>query len=272
MSEKPNKDPVNYPWCEHRIPVDEPVGWCVGRLKLWCKATYEEIWVAHQYAGPDDDECEGASDVPEGSTWSRWAIDGPHEKVLLSPALPDRSVVVEPEFPFKLTAGAKARIFVRVPLWVQMTIAGVSNGKLLDLPTAVLSNTWFGSFTSGELCYWTSSRARRQIDPEVFEPSLVICPVEITNLAKEGLHIEKLSLHMEGLSLFIHRGQLWSDETKISYKGLNEVSQIDLSGVAPMEIADAPRITAPRVPLKKGFAATSFRSLKDLPGLGLLIK
>ena len=153
-----------------------------------------------------------------------------------------------------------------------MTIAGASNGKLLDLPTAVLSNTWFGSFTSGELCYWISSRARRQIDPEVFEPSLVICPVEITNLAKEGLHIEKLSLDMEGLSLFIHRGQLWSDETKISYKGLNEVSQIDLSGAAPMEVADAPRITAPRVPLKKGFAATSFRSLKDLPGLGLLIK
>ena len=83
------------------------------------------------------------------------------------------------------------------------------------------------------------------------------------------MQVEKICLRVGSLSLFYDDTQLWSDETKIFYKGKSESSQIKVSGVPPSEAPSAKLIASPRKPEKHSVVAKTFASLIDLPGLGI---
>jgi hypothetical protein len=228
--------------------------------------------VAFVRADSDEAATEAPNALPENITWSRWALESACQEIRLVPLFPDRPVVVKPESAFRVTTGAQARIYVRVPLWVRIEPAIPESMPLVEIPTIVLSNTWFGTFTNGELCYWISSGARMQIEPDPSRPFLAICPIQIINRADEELYVEKLCLRVGKLSLFNQGGQLWADETRIIHKGGDEASRIEISGRAPREAGEAELVSPPREADKNGFAARTFTTLKDLPGLGALVK
>ena len=249
-----------------------PQAWTIGPLRLWSKRVAKEIWVAFVHAEADTDEGVSPSLLPEKLDWSRWALASEADEIRFVPLFPDRPVVVKPEAAFRVTKEAQARIYVRVPLWVRVESAGADSVPLAEIPTAVLSNTWFGTFTSGELCYWISSGARMQITPDYSRPYLAICPIQIINRADEELYVEKLCLRVGRLSLFNQQGQLWADETKVIFKGSNDASRVEVSGTAPVEAGGAVLVSSPREAGTSGFAAKTFTTLKDLSGLGALIK
>jgi Protein of unknown function (DUF432) len=259
-------------WGQHQIDTDVPQAWTIGPLRLWCKRVAKEIWVAFTHTEADAEEGDQPALLPENIDWSRWALAGEADEIRFVPLFPDRPVVVKPESAFRVTKEAQARIYVRVPLWVRVESAGDESVPLAEIPTAVLSNTWFGTFTSGELCYWISSGARMQIEPDHSRPYLAICPIQIINRAEEELHVEKFCLRVGRLSLFNHQGQLWADETRINFKGNHEASSIEVSGTAPPEADGAVLVSAPRETDTSGFAAKTFTTLKDLSGLGAFLK
>lgn len=258
-------------WGEFPLPSEVSNRWELGPLQLWCKIVHDDFWIAYQHQKSEKEAEEGRVEPPE-EAWSRWALKEAYERIRISPLFPDLPVVVKPEAPFILTPRAGAKVYVRCPLWIRLELAGKDNLTIKEIPAVVLSKTWFGEFTDGELCYWISSAARRQIEVDPDRPFLAICPIQITNQSEEELIVEKICLRVEGLSLFDSEGQLWAGKTKIAYRGSNILSQVEAAGKPPAEASKGKLITPPRNPAGKKFAEKTFASLKALPGIGLFLE
>ena len=268
MAKKEIENLINKNWGVFEIALDKLYSWKIGDLNVWCRKGTGEIQIAHQYSDSTVDNQE-LIEPPEDISWSRWALKKDKIEIQLSPQLPDRPVVVKPESSFRIIIGAQAKIYIRVPLWLRINLSTKPSEKLLEIPAVVLSNTWFGTFFEGELCYWISTGARRQIEPDANRPYLAICPIQLINNAEEELLVEKICLRVANLSLFSDGVQLWSDETNVFYKGGNGISQVKASGVPPKEARSAKLISSPRNPKKKSLAMKTFASIRELPGLGV---
>lgn len=258
-------------WGEHEIPLKKIKNWSIGDLNLWCKRTKDEIQIAYSKISGDNIKETEINEPEENISWSRWALKKEHPTIQLVPLLPDRPVVVKPESPFKLNKGIHARVYIRVPIWIKINLTTRESVTLFEVPTVVLSNTWFGTFFEGELCYWISSGIRREIEADPTRPYLAICPIQLMNKSDNDLVVEKICLRVSNLSLFFDKKQLWADETKVTYKGEQSTSQIVFTGKPSAEAKAVELISSPRNPVKKSIVAHTFASLKDLPGIGILI-
>lgn len=255
------------PWGEHAIPSGEPLTIQLGPLALWARTAADEVWLAHAPGDGTRADPEPAAEPPPAEGWIRWAVPGGTDRISLSPLFPSRPVVAEPELSFRLLPGAEARVFVRVPLWARVWVAAGEERTLTEIPTVVLSDTWWGGFTEGELCYWLATTARRQVPPEVFAPHLAVCPLHLSNRSGEELEVERLALRVAHLSVFSDEGRFWADETRVRYRGEDHGSEIEVAGRPPGEAPSAVRVTGPRSPVSRGFRARTFARLKELPGL-----
>jgi hypothetical protein len=253
-------------WGHHRLPGDAPSTLQIGLLWIAAQLRGDEVWLAHGRAEPGEPT---SAAPPEDSDWSRWAASGAMEGLDILPLPPDRPLVLQPERPFHLLPGANARIYVRVPVWVQVRVPGPRGSLLQEIPSLVLSDTWWGTFTEGEICYWLHIMARRAAPPEIFLPDRILCPVDLSNQAREELPVEKILLRCQHLSVFKGEGCLWSDEVKIRYKGEEVGSVLEMSGTAPPEAAGATLVSPPRTPPAKGFTARTFARIRGFPGLGM---
>ncbi len=247
-------------WGEFKVKEGQVLWRKFGALNIWCRYEGREIHIAYSY----DAQNEPSNDVP----WSRWASITAPPRLHITALFPDRPVVVKPVSPFWLLKSSQARIYVRIPIWIQVERIDRMAVKLIEVPSVVLSKTWFGTFMEGEACYYISSGVSQSPKPDSSKPQLVICPIKLHNGSQEDLLIEKICLRVDNLSMYYDGHQLWSDETKVDYKGNRDMSQIKHGKLPPEESPNAKRISAPRVPMEKSFMTKTFASLKELPGLG----
>jgi len=276
-------------WSEHELASGEPKRFPVGPLLVHAVFRKDEIWIAHDrredvtlpgrvmepatLRSPARSGSGGgeAPDPPEegDAEWTRWALPRERSGIRLTPVFPDRPLVVEPEQPFHLVQGARARVYIRVPLWVRVELPDPGTTTLTEIPTTLLSDTWFGEVTEGELAYYLPTSARRSLSPELFEPDRVICPLQLSNRSAEPLAVEKIALRVSHLSVYRRGRELWANETRVRYEGEAVGSSIEMSPTAPEEAPDAERMSQPRQPLERSFTARTFSRLKHVPGLGL---
>lgn len=245
-----------HPWGSHDVPDGAELDLEIGPLSLALRRAQGELRArVERHGEPEND-----------GRWTRWAAD--LERVTLTPTHAARPLVVEPDDPFWLVKGSEARIYVRVPVWVRLE--GHVDGEthsLLHLPSAVASDTWWGTLAEGELCYWLPTRARRVLEASDILPHLVICPLQLVNHSEADLHVEKIALRVAYLSLFAHGEGLWSDETRVVYIGDAEGSRIEMAGSAPVEAPGASLLTPPARPMARGFRARTFRRLRSIASL-----
>lgn len=266
--QKLETDALARPWGAHAIPRDESLAVELGPLLLRVRRRADEIWLAPapgDWSGtrrPRD----SASSADE-EEWTRWPVPEGTDGIRLAPVFPPRPVVVHPEHPFRLLPGTRARIFVRIPLWVRVETDDSDPKTLTEVPTVVLSDTWWGSFTEGELGFWLPTTARRRVPREVFAPHLAVCPLRLVNQSDEELPVETIAFQVAHLTLFSDEGRFWGDESRVRYRGRDEESRIDMSGKPPGEAPGAVRVAAPREPPPRGLRAKSMARLRALPGL-----
>ena len=268
-------------WGNYKMPGTTPVEWRVGALELWIRTHADELWIYYQHddaraAGikapspaqaPQESAAPGnAPEISADVNWRRWTLQKSYEKLRILPVFPDLPVVVKPEYPFRITPQVKTRIYVRVPLWARIQLGETI---ITEIPTVILSKTWFGSFTDGELCYWISSAARKAITADIARPYMAISPINIMNRSSDELLVEKICHRVKELPLFESNGQLWSSETTAKYRGVNEGSEIEVSTKAPSDAAKSQRFMPPREKSNKSFTAKTFSTLKELPGFDL---
>lgn len=254
---------------------DQPSWTDFGSVRVWLRRPVREFAIAYRYLESADDE-EVKSKEPKEYTvsesdWLRWAVESDNRKVNIVPILPDLPVVVRPNAVFRVARGVTAKIFVRVPVWINIEFdTSGSESFSHQVPSRSAVKAWSGSSTEGELCYWVSTSARREVREEMFRKHLAICPVNITNESSDELLVERLTLRVPHLSLFLAEDQLWSDETQVFFQGGGKVSRVDVTGVPPAEAEDAESVASPRQAVLESFSARTFSRIKDLPGFGLI--
>lgn len=240
----------------------------VGPLRLWLRGVENELWLAFDRKSHDGSDL--PDEPPEDAEWSRWAMEHRPHRLRLTPVFPDRPLVVKPEHPFTLLRRADARVFMRAPVWVRLEAVEESRGRALlltEIPTEVLSETWWGDFLEGELAFWLTTKARRELRPEHFEPHLVMCTLQLTNLSEDDLGVEKLSLRVEHLSIYEKEGWLWAEEVEVNYHGDAEGSEIRMDDEPPAEAEGAREISPARFQTRS-LRARTFQRLKALSGFG----
>jgi len=255
------------PWGEHPLPAEGTSSQIsIGPLTLWYRREKNEVWLAHGRAAPDSDPDE-ARTPPED--WARWAFADHPTSLRITPVMPDRLLVVKPELSFMLLRRARARIYARVPIWVRVeAVTGLEGATLLtELPTIVLSDTWWGDYQEGELGFWLPTKARRELTPDLFETHMVIATLQLTNRSEDDLPVEKLALRVVHLSMFEDEGRLWAEEVKVDYRGASEGSDIRMDDHPPQEADGAKEISAAREKTS-GFSARTFQRLRALSGWG----
>ena len=198
--------------------------------------------------------------------WSRFVPGEWDGRIRLSPLLPDRLVLVKPESDFWLLRGARARIYIRVPLTVRIEALGPHPLTLIDVPTEPMSDTWWGTPEEGELSYWLDTRARREVHSGEFEEHLCICPLELKNFSAEDLKVGRIALRVAYLSVYRDGTRLWSDETRVHYVGGDAESRIEMAGRPPAEAPEATRVTGPRLAMSRGFTARTFARIRSSLG------
>lgn len=254
------------PWGRLELPSGKILPHRIGPRDHWFAFRNGEIQVAT--APVPEGEATPTPEPPQEVEWARWAVPGDERAIVLRPALPNRSVVLQSELPLSLLPRAEARIYVRMPLWIRIEMTDPERTLLSEIPTVELSDTWWGGFMEGELCYWLHTHARREMLPELIRPYLAVCPLLLVNRSGTDLRVEKLALRVAHLSLFAHRGGLWTDESIVRYQGESEGSQIEITGEPPPEASGATRVADARVPMGRGFTARTFARLMALPGMG----
>jgi len=239
----------------------------IGPLTLWVRSQENEVWLAHSRT-PEGDP--SSSEPPEDVEWSRWATQGTDYTLRITPALPDRALVVKPEHPFTLLRRTEARVYMWLPVWVRIQVVEDRDrdvSVLAEIPSVQLSDTWWGDFQDGEMAYWLSTTGRRALTPELFETHLVMRAVQLNNLSGDDLRVEKLALRVEHMSVYEKDGWLWAEEVLVNYHGEDEGSEILMDDRAPAEASGAREVTPARAETKS-FRARTFARLKALSGLG----
>ena len=254
-------------WQSYPLPDDAPHRFRFGNLLLWAKTAHDEIWLDTRYL-PNEEPYDPSLAEPaaEEFAWKRWTIPARSKEIVFRPLFPDLPVLVTPEYPFRMLPGVHTTIYVRVPVWVEILI-----GKypVTAIPSVVLSKTWFGTFLEGELCYWISSGTRKAIEPDPERPFLAICPIFIKNDSEAELQEEKICLRVEQLELYAQAEQLYSNETRVTYRGIGSTSEVRTGRGAPRVAADAKRIAPARNPVDRSISARTFSTIKDFSGFGL---
>lgn len=247
-------------WGEVDLASDEPVEVTVGALRLCVQRRGGEIWLLTER----DDRVRDTD-----GEWQRWAV--PEDAVVrLRPALPERLLVVSHELPFHLPGHGEADVYVRIPLFVQVVVSGADMTELLvlDEPSLVLSDTWWGTVAEGELAYWLETKARAETSPELFVPHIAMCPIHLENGSDHPLPVDRFAVRAMHLSLFEHEGRVWTDEVRVRYLAAAEGSEIRFGGEPPEEDPSGTRLAEPRVAIRRGLQARTFNRLRSLSMLG----
>jgi hypothetical protein len=129
------------------------------------------------------------------------------------------------------------------------------------MPTVKLSRTWFGTPVDGELCYYATTKARRDLSRADKKPYVVTCPILISNKSHEELNFERFCFRVERLSMYEHRDELWADETRIIYQGEDLRSDVIMTGRLPEGIKKNQLLAKPRKQIKKSLATRTFKRL-----------
>ncbi len=240
----------------------------VGPLTVWLKRVDGELYVASALqAGETDVQplCREEEAGPE-PPWIRFVVETDSDLVRLRPVMPDRPVVVRPQYPLKMQGGSRALFFVKVPVWVRLQAGQSDPPPLCELPTVVLSNTWFGTPSDGELCYALKTKARRTLEeapPDAFQ---VVCPVSVRNQTSVDLDFRRLCLRVVHLGVYLGSAGLWANTVEVVYRGEEQASQIEITGKLIEAAGDAELVAEPRQPSSRSLLRKSFSFLKSLTG------
>lgn len=249
-------------WGEFVLSPGETREMVLGTLRLEVRRLTAELWVRIS-------RTDGAS-APEDGDWVRWSIS-PEARIELLPSLPDRRLVVSTEHPFHLPPRGKARLYVRVPLHARIVVTGARGVRTtaVDAPSLVMSDSWWGTFTDGELAYWMTTKARVDVTDDLFLPHLAMCPFALVNDSKEPLPVGRFAVQVSHLSLFSSGDQIWTDEVRVRYGASDEGSEIEFGGRPPEECKDGVRMQPPREAPPSGIRALTFARLISKSGIGL---
>jgi len=257
-------------WNPYTVKPNIPYYTSFGPIELWVKRSHQDWYVATSRPS-EESPARPLGPLPKGRDlssldWKRWVSVEEALSIRFIPALPDRSVVFRPQFPINVPQNQNLVFFINVPLWIRVR-AGDSDGlDLWEVPSIVLSNTWFGDPTIGELCYDLKTHVMRNLEEVPNLPYTATCPININNQASTDLDFQRLCIRVEHLHVYQGKERLWTNQVEVVFKGEDLNSQINIQKYAPNYEQTSERLCAARQPVDKSLLKRSFYALRTLTG------
>lgn len=208
-----------------------------------------------------DEEADTEIDRDEPVSWTSWAVCTGAKGVKVLPGLPDLPVLARQEPPFQLQPGEETRVYLRIPVSVQVCLGERDDEILAEFPSETMPRVWFGEAPSSEECYQLGDPASRGIFTDL-EASEVQAPVLIRNESREVLDVTQICLRVARLSVYRLGTALWTNETIARYQGGMNPSRLSVKSGAPVEAAYAKLLAGPRVSGPETIVGRTFRSFR----------
>lgn len=246
-------------WGNFSIPMGCGGRWRIGPLTLTARREPAEWRLAHTRGDDSLDaafavECpEPGESLEEEGELVRVVTGAIPESLEIVPLLADRPIVASPEMTFRILPGAEVHLYVSVPLWVRVVLEESASGGLvrhqvLEVPAWRPSDTWFGDFAHGELCYAMRTKARLNLINLPRRRHRAIVKVRVRNRASDVLQLEKINLPAASLSLYADaNNHLWTQRVFLERGGDGKTVEVDIGKGAPDEAVDAVLVAPPRV-------------------------
>jgi hypothetical protein len=274
------EDAVEF-WRAYSLEVGTTLHWAIGLLDLWVERTSDEWHVASVVGragnGPlvqldekmHDAPPVAAENVPRPTDvpWRRMLAPPGSGRIEFAPVMPDRPLVVRPEEPLAIPPKGAGTFYVGIPVRVRIRILAEPQTVLAELPTAVMSSTWFGEPTSGELCYSLTTRARRSPGEGRALAHRAVCPVRVTHDSPRDLAFHQLCIHVDALAVYDGRTQLSTGDVEVTFHADDQRPRVTYAP-GPSTLAGAgARLSGPRSPQSENVLKRGFTTLRSMTGL-----
>lgn len=249
---------MDFFWKDIAIADSEEIHRSFEEVEILIRRNADELTIA--------DRQPGEGEFVDEIDWERY-VTGSHEiRVRFAPMTPDRPLVVNPEYPVQILPGQSARFFILIPAWIQISIEKNPPVVLKEIPSAILSATWFGGPQDGILSYSLNSPAyRRYNDSPLPKPTAleIISPLTVKNHSQELLSLRDLNIHCEHLHVYQGKTLNWTNEVKISFYGGNQPSKVQYVEKRPSFEEMGKEHCVPRVKIRQDILAKSYSFLKN---------
>ena len=253
-------------WESHMVPYGHTLALSLGALELKVYRSQQEWCYATDFADGMDARARlslvvGDMGFDPELAWNRLILWEKTDTVRFQPLLPDRPIIVRPEMPMRVMPGQSVLLFIGIPLWLSL-VFGARKEHSVEVSSLTLSNSWFGNFTEGELCYALKTRAKLLPDELTASASRVMFPLEIRNASSENLDFQRLCVRPQFLNIFQGKTRLWTSRGRVSYRGEEKWSRIVYASGAPEFDEAGMLIGHAREKMTRGLLFKTFDSLK----------
>jgi len=255
------------PWRTLNVKPQQCQRCQIGPLRIWVYRNTHEWMIAYDYQMGEKKIVEFGvvEEKPDSIAWSQYIAGDEDSVIQFRPVMPDRSVVVRPKNPTKVLQGLECVMYVFIPVSISITAGARAELSLCEIPSVLLSNTWFGDTMSGESCYSMRFPAELALFSSGVGPHRVICPVKIKNRSKEDLEIQRLCVRVEHLNIYKGKHCEWTNEVRVTYEGEDQGCEIKYTEKPPDYEETGELITKCQVPASKGLFHKTFSGLKSWP-------
>lgn len=264
MDNKPNDDTASlYPWWESvALGIDQTWHCAIGPLSLYFHRQGQQWLLAWEQQSEAEHNtrliCQETASIPDELTPTRYVFRHSPAHFYLRPRLLERPVVVKTLQPVIVPPGESVTFYISSPVCVEIQMDD-SSAPLVEIPTKVLSDTWFGPSTQvGSLCYASKTHTRNSLQDVIPRPHRAVTPVSVRNQSDELLSIDKLSIPVPHLALYGRDdGTLWTSPVSLKQTHSDELAILEV-GNSP---SGANILAAARTPLQKSGLVWAFTSM-----------
>jgi hypothetical protein len=208
----------------------------LGPLDCWIKRSAHD-WSIAIRRDPEQQvrwvRDEAAPERSEELVWQRFPVDKRTARLRIKPCFPARPVVIRPDAPYRILPGDKVQFFMSVPLGLRIMTDEAQPVVLLQEPSMILSNTWFGDHAEGELAFSLRTSARRSVEELDDRRYRITCPVRMKNVSGELFSFERFCLRVSCLNMYRGAARFWANEIGVTYKGPDHISRVAYTDKAP---------------------------------------
>jgi len=206
-------------WGTYQVEAGQSRFWRIGNVIICVDRVTNEWHIASCQVGsiaglPDQENDESNNfTIPVEKLNFKTFTFHTQAEIELKPVLANLSLASKLERTLYIPGGEDILLYVSSPVWVRVQ-TGKSKIILDEIPTFVLSDTWFGPNTcEGELCYAGHTYCSPHLKDVPSGPDRIISPMLIKNYGKNPLVLENISVPLPYLSVYSDAENfLWTEQ------------------------------------------------------------
>jgi len=231
-------------WGTYQVEAGQSRFWRIGNVIICVDRVTNEWHIASCQAAENDDACN--LKIPFDKLNFKTFTFHTQAELELKPVLANLSLASKLERTLYIPGGEEILLYVSSPVWVRVQ-TGKSRIILAEIPTFILSDTWFGPNTcEGELCYAGHTYCSPHLKDIPSGPDRIISPMLIKNAGVTTLKLENISVPLPYLSVYSDAENfLWTEQLYV-YREEDSGPEVEIAKGPPKALNEITLLTEAR--------------------------